>query len=53
MCARLRVGAREMSAHVFTERKALYDVSANILLIQVGVCVGAREKKKLTCIEKF
>ena len=46
MCARLRAGAREMSAHVFTERKTLEDECVNILLIQVDVCV--RERNKFT-----
>ena len=44
MCARSSAGAREMSAHVFTERKTLLDEGANILLIQVGGCVYAKEK---------
>ena len=51
MCARLRAGAREMSAHVFTERKTLKDECANILLIQMGVCT--RKRNKFTCIEKL
>ena len=45
MCALLCAGEREMSASVFTERKTLQDECANILLIQVDVCVCVCERE--------